>query len=111
MNNMLKGVDNVCVYLDDILISGADSNSHSATVNRVLSVLSKHGVRLRREKCKFGVSQVTHLGHMINIEGLHPLSEKITEVNRHLLLKILHNLSRSWVCYNSTIGVYPIYQH
>ena len=35
MNNMLKGIDNVCVYLDDILISGADSNAYSATVNRV----------------------------------------------------------------------------
>ena len=80
MNNMLKGIDNVCVYLDDILISGADSNAHSATVNRVLAVLSKHGVRLRQEKCKFGVSQVTYLGHMIDDEGLHPLSEKITAI-------------------------------
>ena len=80
MNNMLKGIDNVCVYLDDILISGADSNAHSATVNRVLAVLSKHGVRLRQEKCKFGVSQVTYLGHMIDAEGLHPLSEKITAI-------------------------------
>ena len=44
MNYMLKGIDNVCVYLDDILISGADSNAQSATVNRVLST---HGVCLR----------------------------------------------------------------
>ena len=80
MNNMLKGIDNVCVYLDDILISGADSNTRSATVNRVLAVLSKHGVRLLREKCKFGVSQVTYPGHMIYAEGLHPLSEKITAI-------------------------------
>ena len=70
----------MCVYLDDILISGADSNAHSATVNRVLAVLSKHGVRLRQEKCKFGVSQVANLGQMIDAEGLHPLSEKITAI-------------------------------
>ena len=68
MNNMLKGIDNVCVYLDDILISGADSNAHSANVNWVLAVLSKHGVCLRQVKCKFGVSQVTYLGHMIDAE-------------------------------------------
>ena len=80
MNNMLKGIGNVCVYLDDILISGADSNAHSAIVNRVLYVLSKHGVRLRRDKCKFGVSQVTYLGHMIDAEGLHPLLKKITSI-------------------------------
>ena len=49
MNNMLKCIDNVCVYLDDILISGAVSNAHSATVNRVLAVLSMHGVCLRQE--------------------------------------------------------------
>ena len=70
----------MCVYLDDKLILGADSNARSATVNRVLAVLSKHGVRLRQEKCKFGVSQVTYLGHMIDAEGLHPLSEKITAI-------------------------------
>ena len=69
-----------CVYLDDIIISGADSNAHSAAVNRVLAVLSKHGVRLRQEKCKFGASQMTYLGHMIDGEGLHPLSEKITAI-------------------------------
>ena len=43
-------------------------------------MLSKHGVRLRREKCKFCVSQVTHLGPIIDAEVLHPLSEKITAI-------------------------------
>ena len=51
----------LCVHLDDILIYDADSNAHSATVNSVVSVLSKYGVRLRREKCKFGVAQLTYL--------------------------------------------------
>ena len=98
----------MCVYLDDILISGADSNAHAATVNRVLYVLSKHGVRLRPEKCKFGVSQVIYIGHMIDAEGLHPLSENITAIQSAPAPKILHNLSRSWVCYNYTIGFYLI---
>ena len=70
----------MCVYLEDILISGVDSNAHSVTVNRVVSVLSKHGVRLQREKCKFGVSQVTYIGHMIDLDVLHPLSEKIIAI-------------------------------
>ena len=108
MNNMLNGIDNVCVYLDDILISGADSNAHSATVNRVLAVLSKHGVRFRQEMCKFGASQMTYLGHVIDAEGLHPLSEKITAIQSAPAPKTLYNLRRSWVCYNSTIGFYLI---
>ena len=71
----------MCVYLDDILVSGSRPEEHLSALNAVLTVLSKYGVRLRKEKCTFGVSQVTYLGHMINSEGLHPLSEKVEAID------------------------------
>ena len=96
----------MCVYLDDIFISGADSNAYYATVNTISSVLSKNEVRLRREKCKVTVSQGTYPGHMIVADGLHPLSENITSIQSAHVQKKIHNLNRTWVCYNSIIGFY-----
>ena len=40
---------------------------------------------------------------MIDAEALHPLSEKTTAIQSAPAPKTLHNLSRSWVCYNSII--------
>ena len=36
---MLQGIPGVCVYLDDILVSGANDSEHRQRFNRVLEIL------------------------------------------------------------------------
>ena len=45
---MLKGITNVSVYLDDILLSSSSRNEHQCTLQNVLERLSKHGVHLQK---------------------------------------------------------------
>ena len=81
MDSMLREVPGVCVYLDDILISGANDKEHLERLNSVLEVLSSRGLRLSKEKCSFSQTSVQYLGHVVDKNGLHPLAAKIKAIS------------------------------
>ena len=81
METTLQGIPMVCVYLDDILISGKTDQEHLANLNEVLTRLEAAGLRLKKEKCSFCESQVTYLGHIISAEGLKPSPNKLRAVS------------------------------
>ena len=79
MEEVLQGIPNVVVYLDDIL-AASTSEEHVKLLDAILSRIQAAGLRLRKSKCTFGVSSVTYLGHKIDAEGLHPVPEKVQAV-------------------------------
>ena len=84
MEMMLKGIPGVCVYLDDILISSPTEAEHLQSLAEVLKRLSEAGLRAKKHKCSFMVPTVEFLGHIVNAEGIRPLSEKIRAVQNAL---------------------------
>ena len=80
MENVLQGIPNVIVYIDDILVTGANEEEHLKTLSLVLDHLEKDGFRARKSKCQFMVPSVSYLGHLIDQFGLHPLQEKVKAV-------------------------------
>lgn len=80
MERLLGGIEGVLVYLDDILITGKSTEEHLAILNRVLSILSKAGLKLNKAKCTFSSSSVEYLGFRIDGEGIHPTSEKVAAI-------------------------------
>ena len=80
MESLLKGIPHVVSYLDDILISGSTVQEHMDTLEQVLSRLEKAGLKLQEKKCSFMVPEVVYLGHKIDVQGLHPLAEKVEAV-------------------------------
>ncbi|KZS20305.1 Uncharacterized protein APZ42_013048, partial [Daphnia magna] len=79
MDKVLAGLKwNMClVYLDDILIFGKTFDEHLARLDMVLKAVECANLTLNVDKCIFGASVVSHLGHVINAEGIHPESEKV----------------------------------
>ena len=77
MECMLRGIPHVCVYLDDILITGVDDAEHNDNLSGVLDRLNKGGLRLNAGKCHFKLKSVSYLGFRIDAEGLHPLEDKV----------------------------------
>ena len=77
MENVLQGVENAIVRIDDILLTGKTRDSHLETLDKVLDKLGKCGIELNREKCKFLVPEVVYLGHWTNKEGIQPAEEKV----------------------------------
>ena len=82
MDLSLQGIPGVVVYLDDILITGKTRSEHVQALDEVLSRLKKAGLRLQKKKCVFMASEVNYLGHRIDAEGLHPLSEKVRAIQK-----------------------------
>ena len=80
MENVLQGIPNIIVYLDDILLSSPTESDHLQLLDQVLDLLEKAGLKARKEKCQFFVSSVTYLGHKIDAEGLHLLPDKVQAI-------------------------------
>ena len=80
MDMILSGIPGVCCFFNDILIVGSTDAEHDARVRQVLQRLKQRGVRLKKDKCEFGQSEVTYLGHRVDHEGLKPTEDKVRAI-------------------------------
>ena len=76
MEGLLRGMDGVVVYLGDVLVMGKTKE----TVDEVLHRMREAGLRLWKDKCVFLAPSVIFLGHRMNSEGLHPVTDKLQAV-------------------------------
>ena len=77
LEHTLRGIDNLYIYLDDILVFGKDKASHDDTVREVFKRLAEADMALSIDKCKFGKSQVEYLGYSVSAAGIRPLERKL----------------------------------
>ncbi len=70
------------VYLDDIvdIVYAPTFPSHLQRLNLVLSCLSKAGLKLKTSKCKFAMTTLKVLGHIVSRKGISPDPEKLLAV-------------------------------
>ncbi|CAK1596228.1 unnamed protein product [Parnassius mnemosyne] len=80
MVNLLKDIEGVVVFLDDVLIASDTIENHIHTLRKVLDKLKEYGLKLKREKCEFFVEKVKYLGYVMNKEGIHPDPDKIESI-------------------------------
>ena len=82
MENILQGIDNIAVYIDDILVTGQTEEEHLRTLEEVSQHLDKAGMHLKKDKCIFMVDSVEYLGYRISKTGLHPTDEKVRAITQ-----------------------------
>ena len=82
INNILHGlVGKIAqVYLDDIIILGADFHSHVDNLEQVLRRLADARMSLRLDKCHFFKEEVSYLGHIVGKHGIRPQPEKVAGI-------------------------------
>jgi hypothetical protein len=70
--DVIAGLPNVIHYIDDILIFAKTRAEHDALVHEIVQRLKKVGFAICRDKCAFGQSSVTFLGHQIAGDRILP---------------------------------------
>lgn len=70
IETLLCGIPNVMNFMDDIVVTGPDFESHLRTLEMVLKKLQSVGLRLNIEKSCFFMESISYLGFTIDKDGL-----------------------------------------
>ena len=80
MHELLSDIDGVTVYMDDIVVSGANVAEHDGRLDRVLERIEQSGLKLNQDKCVFKQPSLNFLGHYIDANGVQPSREKVEAI-------------------------------
>jgi transposase InsO family protein len=80
MDSLLTGIEHCAAFMDDVIVTGRNDESHLQNLRKVLSTFKEAGLTCSPSKCSFLQESVVYLGHRIDAEGLHPLKEKVQAI-------------------------------
>ena len=92
MDTILAGIPKVACYIDDIIITGEDEESHLKNLEEVLKRLTTHRVKAQQGKCSFFGECIQYLGHIISREGIMPLPDRLQAILKAPLPKCAQEL-------------------
>lgn len=72
MYEQFDDIQDVCLFVDDLLIYGKTKEEHDEILNKVLDRCRDINLKLNKDKCKFGLKEITYLGHKITGDGIYP---------------------------------------
>ena len=82
VTQVLRGlIFDICeCYLDDIITYGEDEKTFLANLEAVFARLQQFNVTLNPAKCRFGMSEIEYVGHVINDKGVTFTRDKLDSV-------------------------------
>ncbi|GBM73446.1 Transposon Ty3-I Gag-Pol polyprotein [Araneus ventricosus] len=80
IHEVLRGLDFVFPYLDDILIASKSNKEHEIHLNLVLERLNTFGLRINISKSVFAVEEIEFLGYLITPQGSRPSPDRVQAI-------------------------------
>ncbi len=80
MEGVLRNLQNVIIYIDDLLIHSDTYERHLQTLEQVLERLKQNHLKINLEKCIFSKKEVSHLGFTLMPEGIKPCKNKLKAI-------------------------------
>lgn len=81
MDGVIRGLNGVFVYMDDLLVYGRDYGQHRKNLELLLQRLRKFGLKLSPDKCEFERKELNYLGFYLNHEGVRPPDNRIRAIS------------------------------
>lgn len=66
IHEVLRGLDFVFPYMDDICVASSSSGEHLSHLRQLLERLKQHNLRINVSKSVFGKSEIIFLGHSVS---------------------------------------------
>lgn len=80
IENILKDIQGVAVFLDDIKNTAPNDELHMHRIETVLQRLDEHNMRVNFDKCEFFSNSITYCGYKIDKHGIHKIGKKVDAI-------------------------------
>ena len=94
MNKVLEGLPCAMTYLDDIIIFSKNEVEHLEHLEEVFHQLRQAGLKMKCSKCDFFKSEIHYLGHLISVDGISPLLDKLDTLKNMPALKDMKEIKQ-----------------
>jgi len=82
MEGILSGIQNITIYIDDILVHSDTHEKHLEVLEKVLTKLQQNHLKINLEKCVFRNKEVSYLRFTLNPEGIKPRISKLKAIEQ-----------------------------
>ena len=82
IQQVLEGCEGVRNIADDIIVYAPTLEQHDRRLDAVLRRLQDAGLKLNGEKCQFGMTELTFMGHRLSRAGVTATDDKVDAVLR-----------------------------
>ena len=82
VSQIFENLPGSVVLFDDILIFGKNEEEHDEVLNQALERCANAGLKLNPKKCRYKVSEVQYLGHIITPDGIRIDEEKVEAIRK-----------------------------
>jgi hypothetical protein len=80
MKGVLRNLQNVIIYIDDLLVHSDPHEWHLQILEQVLEWLRQNNLKINWDKCIFGNKEVSYLGFTLTPEGIKPGKNKLKAI-------------------------------
>jgi hypothetical protein len=80
MEAVPRNINNVLVYIDDLLIHMATHEEHLQVLEKVFDRLHTNHLKINLDKCVFGNQEVSYLSFMLTPKGIKPGQNKLQAI-------------------------------
>lgn len=94
INEVLRGLDFIYVYIDDICIASSNIEEHLQHLELVFQRLRQHQLTINLDKCEFGRESIRFLGHTVDKDGICPHDDKVEVIRNYKLPPVAKDLRR-----------------
>jgi hypothetical protein len=82
MDKVFGHINDVIVYMDDIIVASSTIAEHKIDLMNVLMALRNAGFTVKPKKCNIGSKEINILGHIINEYGVQIDKTKIEAIEK-----------------------------
>ena len=80
IDHVTYSLDFEFVYLDDLLVASPDHQTHKKHMKILFERLTQYGIIIGLDKCQFGTTELSFLGHYVCPKGISPLPTAVDAI-------------------------------